>query len=50
VSNEWQVDDIDIDIQVSILTAVYVSKISSGPLCQALSNLNIEYDDNNSLR
>jgi hypothetical protein len=49
VCNEWQVNNIDPDIQVHILSAVYGSKISSSPLRRVLSNLDVQYDNDDSL-
>lgn len=43
-------NNIDPDIQVHILTAIYGSKISYNPLCRMLSTLNIAYEEEDSLR
>jgi hypothetical protein len=47
--DEWQVNQIDLDLQVHILSALYGSKISQNSLRRILSNLEVNHHDSESV-
>ncbi|KAF7378322.1 ATP-dependent DNA helicase [Mycena sanguinolenta] len=50
VYNEWQINTIDPDLQVHILSAIHGSKTSLNPMRRILTNLNVEHLSSDSLR
>jgi hypothetical protein len=49
VHDEWRVNQIDPDLQVHILSALYGSKISQNSIHHILSNLEVNHDDSESV-
>ena len=49
VHNEWLESKLDADLQIHVLTAIYGSKISPNSLRRIFNNLNVQFDEQDSV-